>query len=946
VASYLPARTPRRRRGADLLQGLLALLALAVLLVGIPLALWRLVGWPLPHAVPSLPEIRAALQRPLPDTFFPKLLAAGAWLYWLQFLACAAVEVAAALRHGLPSRVPLGAVNQAIASQLIATALTLLSPTAAATRPTAASPPPPAVVVDDVTPAALAAPSSARTTLPPGQPLAAASPTAEDRPLRLYVVKSPHGRHRDTLWGIAERHLGDGQRWRDIFGLNQGREQPDGRRLTDPHWIYPGWQLLMPADASGMPAAPSPSAAPAPRHRSDQDGDQSDTAPPLRPPATREQHPTPAPPATTAPEPPTTPPTTSPVSRDDDDPSMVAPLLVAVTIGGLLAAGVIATLTRLRRIQQRRRPPGRRIRLPDGDAARTESRLRVAAEPESARFLDAGLRAMAAGIRRDRLPAPTVDAVLLGPTTLEVMLRAPSDAAPAPFALAADPRRWTLPREIALGDLEAAGADALAPLPGLVTLGTSDQGQLLVNLEAAGLTALAGPASASRPLLDAMAVELAAGSSSGFVQVLLIGFGPELDLLERVRRTDSLDQALADLERQADEAGELVDRLGCGSVLGGRVAGVAADSWTPTVVLLAQPPAPAALQRLAALTAHPSRSTVAAVLAGDADQAAWRLQVSETHVRVPALDLELRTQRLRPDEYAAIGALLSAAADVQGVAPSTPPYDTLQPLAAADLEEAAVEVRVLGRVDLAGVRRIERSKAIELIAYLALHPQGATPDEVWEALWPERPVNRGTLHTTVTAARSGLGRAPDGTRYLPDAHDGRYRLSPQLGVDWARFHPLVGRGEDAADGLDALRQALELVRGVPLTSPTGRGYEWAVVHQTEMETVIAEVAERLALRCLDLGDHPGANWAARRGLLASPYDERLYRVLMRAAHAAGNPAGVDAVWNELLSVLDADLELIDDELHPETVALYTTLRPRGRRRPTGPQQPRSSIPQN
>jgi len=39
VASYLPARTPRRRRGADLLQGLLALLALAVLLVGIPLAL-------------------------------------------------------------------------------------------------------------------------------------------------------------------------------------------------------------------------------------------------------------------------------------------------------------------------------------------------------------------------------------------------------------------------------------------------------------------------------------------------------------------------------------------------------------------------------------------------------------------------------------------------------------------------------------------------------------------------------------------------------------------------------------------------------------------------------------------------------------------------------------------------------------------------------------------
>jgi hypothetical protein len=113
-----------------------------------------------------------------------------------------------------------------------------------------------------------------------------------------------------------------------------------------------------------------------------------------------------------------------------------------------------------------------------------------------------------------------------------------------------------------------------------------------------------------------------------------------------------------------------------------------------------------------------------------------------------------------------------------------------------------------------------------------------------------------------------------------------------------------------------------------------------------METTIAEVVERLALRCLDLGDHSAANWAARRGLLASPYDERLYRILMRAADAAGNPAGVDAVWTELLSVLDADLELVDDELHPETIALYAALRPRGRRRPTDPQGARSRTPQN
>jgi len=88
-----------------------------------------------------------------------------------------------------------------------------------------------------------------------------------------------------------------------------------------------------------------------------------------------------------------------------------------------------------------------------------------------------------------------------------------------------------------------------------------------------------------------------------------------------------------------------------------------------------------------------------------------------------------------------------------------------------------------------------------------------------------------------------------------------------------------------------------------------------------------------------------ANWAARHGLAASPYDERLYRVLMRAAHAAGNPAGVETLWQELLAVLGTDLDLVDEDLHPDTVALYTSLR--GSRRPRPAQQGRhSTIPQN
>jgi hypothetical protein len=88
----------------------------------------------------------------------------------------------------------------------------------------------------------------------------------------------------------------------------------------------------------------------------------------------------------------------------------------------------------------------------------------------------------------------------------------------------------------------------------------------------------------------------------GFAQVLLEGFGPELDQLERVHRVERLEDALPGLERQIQEAAESVDELQCGSVLAGRIAGTVVDSWTPTIVLVAEPVAPASLERLAVIT--------------------------------------------------------------------------------------------------------------------------------------------------------------------------------------------------------------------------------------------------------------------------------------------------------------------------------------------------------
>jgi hypothetical protein len=73
--------------------------------------------------------------------------------------------------------------------------------------------------------------------------------TTPPPPVKYYVV--PHADNPDdiTLFKIAERALGDGRRFPEIFQLNQGRPRPDGTPFTDPGAIEPGQVLQLPDDA-------------------------------------------------------------------------------------------------------------------------------------------------------------------------------------------------------------------------------------------------------------------------------------------------------------------------------------------------------------------------------------------------------------------------------------------------------------------------------------------------------------------------------------------------------------------------------------------------------------------------------------------------------------------------------------------------------------------------
>lgn len=105
--------------------------------------------------------------------------------------------------------------------------------------------------------AAWAGPAAAST--PPAAAPAVAAPAqamsglvAATRPrVKYYIVPRSKNGAAQTLFRIAARTLGDGHRFMEIFNLNKGRLQPDGRRVESPGVIKPGWILRLPADASG-----------------------------------------------------------------------------------------------------------------------------------------------------------------------------------------------------------------------------------------------------------------------------------------------------------------------------------------------------------------------------------------------------------------------------------------------------------------------------------------------------------------------------------------------------------------------------------------------------------------------------------------------------------------------------------------------------------------------
>jgi len=235
---------------ARLARAVLAGVILVVLVIGLPILLARYGSWPI-RQVPTAAQLSDAPGQALTDDAVFAILTVAAWATWAAFTVSVVLELVAAVRGASRPTLPYLGPIQHGARQLVASFLmtaTLTGPFASQRVVAAPALPP----LSDLARQPVAAVIHEE---PPPQAPADEPPVDPAMPIEdLPVVRVARG---DSPWSLAERHLGDGLRWRELWDLNRGVPQADGRAWVVEDQIDISWQIRLPADAVGIPSPES-----------------------------------------------------------------------------------------------------------------------------------------------------------------------------------------------------------------------------------------------------------------------------------------------------------------------------------------------------------------------------------------------------------------------------------------------------------------------------------------------------------------------------------------------------------------------------------------------------------------------------------------------------------------------------------------------------------------
>ncbi|MHA6523291.1 LysM peptidoglycan-binding domain-containing protein [Tessaracoccus sp. G1721] len=836
------------------LRALGAVLALAFLLLGIP---WLLLLVGRPGALLTADWV-TSLTVAMDSSVLVGALSAAAWLAWAVLAVTVVLEAVAVLtRQRVVVALPGTAWLRPLVGALVLAAVA--APTAAVADVGAAPAGPP----DGADGVALSAPVT---------PVASVEQPAA--PARVYVVQEG-----DELWGVAERELGEGGRWRELVSLNPGLSESSrlqaGARLalpevpavgsvvvepgdtlwsiagtelgdperwpeihelnrdqvTDPDQIDTGWVLTVPG------ANPAPQAAPAA-------AEPVAAAVPVEPAAVADE---------------------SAVDESVMDASVVdASVMDAPDVAEAPAEQLTVPVITA--------PP---VALPLINATPTPSEPAIQAT-EVASSIDESDDGVAGLL--GPIGAVLAGSILAGVASrrrLQLLTRAMG--------------RRTVPVAPHLARFWAALArtaeDAEPGLsPTTVMLGWAADGEpVTADLERERSVLFSGPASG--PAIAALITGLTCTPWSDETHLVLVGGHEWAESLDdpRITALPGADEGLSHLQRLCSQR-----RL----AMAGRTLGQLredpdlAAAWHPVVVVFVAPLTPLHLDTVTDALALGEVGVSVVAEAAAAPDAGSTVVVDDRsgtwheQAFVPQL-LTQPAKRAVLDLFQAAGSAETEPAPwwrTDDLASNVTPL----PHSPVTPEDPFMNGRptspehplllLLGDVDLIGTRGAVPGRAVgqcmEYCAWLLEHP-GKTPTAMTRALM----IAETTRRSNVSRLRSWLGAAPDGEQYLPDAYSGRVALDPRVTSDWESFRTMLSGGVNVSSDA-ALVAALRLVRGEPLGSFE---FQWAWAHElrTDMVAMIVDAACVLADRALDRQEAQAALWAVRRGRLAAPASDAL-----------------------------------------------------------------------
>lgn len=881
---------PKPTRG-QVAEGLGALAVLVAGLIGIPTVLAVTVGWPLPRRVPTGAQIGQALRTSVPDSFWPHLFATLGWLAWAYFTVSVVTNLISQLQGRRRHRRPRRGAQSAVAALIAAVVVLGQFRVTTTARPVA---PVPSVGI------AFEAASTTTATL-----------ASTATPVVHAVVDG------DTLWGIAATYYGAGERWPAIYEANAGVPQPGGGALSDPHWIYPGWSLVIPVGSVSAPV----------------------TAPPTRAPIFANG----------------TPPGPVPITPVPTTPVPATKVSSSPTSSAAHKRSVPKT---------RHLPPssGSGAAPHQHDASETPVRL-PSGSVVAGSFATAVLAAFALGrLRRRhayryRPPRPGRD---LPPEPLGPALRHLAQAA-------ADHRDDDEANETAPLPILPYDDPERRQYPGRIDIGTRNGETVTIEVTDLSGIAITGPAcdDIARALITALLARAGPGAAevlltADLAERLLPGLDPD-DTIRRAQRTDDVARTI--------EA-EMIARTR-------RLA--AADAPDATSYRMAVPENPLPLL-LAILVDVPddSMGRWSALLAGApcldiavlflaANRAATGQLVADasrtvTKVTVHPLAEQLTEVQLfglRADEAVEVlGAIVAAhvtvepdADAVESAQAMTEPHrnrDVQQvhsrararPATAAEpwtegsplgsVGERPISVQVLGpyRITAHGeeVRTGLRSRARMLLAWYLLRPDGATSDEAVEALWPDTSPERvqrqfwyalGDLRTRLR------GFAEETLEVLIKAGEQYQPTDEEVSCDLWDFQRALAdaaRAHNDEDAREALRLAVDVYKGDLLE---GSDYPWVETVRHDLHRRALDAHLRLAEHEENAGYNDAAVQVLEHAIDLDRYAEEPYRRLMTLHATRYRLDAVTATWcllHQRLGDLDLDVEAITARLYRSLTA--------------------------